>query len=330
MKNLKKAYLYIGITALLFSSMEVVLKFVAGGFHPIQLTFTRFFFGCMVLFPFAHRALKKQDKKLSYRDLAHFAFLGFIGIFVSMICYQISVAYTKASVVAILFSSNPIFIAVFAYLILKEPITKRQLVTLALDILGIIVIVNPFSGNFKNIGVIFVIISALLFALYSVLGRSKVKEYGSFVVTCYSFLFGSLEMMAVAALGHIPAVAKWMTDAGLGVFANVPFTQGYSLANLPILLYIFIGVTGVGYACYFLAMENSSTATASLVFFIKPALAPLLAFLILGETVPFTVLVGIALILLGSFISTRPASTKPSTAKSIPLSGTPSLKGKVS
>ncbi|MFQ8737101.1 MAG: EamA family transporter [Bilophila wadsworthia] len=43
------------------------------------------------------------------------------------------------------------------------------------------------------------------------------------------------------------------------------------------MLYICVGVTGAGFACYFMAMEATSPITASLVFFFKPALAPVLA-----------------------------------------------------
>lgn len=39
---MKRGYLYILITTLLFSSMEVALKCIAGQLNPIQLNFSRF------------------------------------------------------------------------------------------------------------------------------------------------------------------------------------------------------------------------------------------------------------------------------------------------
>ena len=78
------------------------------------------------------------------------------------------------------------------------------------------------------------------------------------------------------------------------------------------MLYICVGVTGAGFAFYFMAMEATSPITASLVFFFKPALAPLLAFLFLHEAIPFNMVVGILLILAGSLVSLIPAlSTVP-------------------
>ena len=42
---MKRGYLYIAVTTLLFSSMEVALKLISGQFNPIQLNFSRFVVG---------------------------------------------------------------------------------------------------------------------------------------------------------------------------------------------------------------------------------------------------------------------------------------------
>ena len=61
---MKRGYLYIAVTTLLFSSMEVALKLISGQFNPIQLNFSRFVVGGLVLIPFAVRELKKRGRKL--------------------------------------------------------------------------------------------------------------------------------------------------------------------------------------------------------------------------------------------------------------------------
>lgn len=72
------------------------------------------------------------------------------------------------------------------------------------------------------------------------------------------------------------------------------------------MLYICVGVTGAGFACYFMAMEATSPITASLVFFFKPALAPVLALAFLREAIPTSMVVGILFILVGSLVSLVP------------------------
>ena len=293
---MKRGYLYILITTLLFSSMEVALKCIAGQLNPIQLNFSRFLVGGLVLVPLAVRELKKRRLSLDGRALGTFALLGLMGIAVSMSLYQLAVARVQASVVGVLFSSNPVFVTLFAFLLLREKISKNQILGLALDVVGIMLIIQPWHLKLDALGVTYILLGTLLFALYGVCGKRQCARFGGLVVSCFSFLLGAAEMMALAAL----------TAAGLDTFANIPFLTGYTAANLPIVLYIYIGVTGIGFTCYFLSMEVTSAQTTSLVFFFKPALAPLLAFLILHEAIPGNMLAGIVCILCGSLASILP------------------------
>lgn len=303
---MKKAWLYIVVATVLFSSMETMLKFVSGQFNPIQLTFGRFLVGGLVLLPVALRTLRRRGAKLDGKSMAYFALLGVLGVALSMSFYQMAVTRIPASVVAVLFSSNPLFVALLAFLLLREPLGRNQVAGLLLDIVGIVVIVLPDRDSLDGLGLFCIFASTLLFAFYGVCGKKKCQQFGGVVVTCMSFLLGSAVMIVLAALSHIPALSAALTGAGLELFADIPFFTGYTLSALPVVLYTFIGVTGLGYTCYFLTMEVASTHEASLVFFFKPALAPVLAWLILREQIAGNMVAGIVLILAGSLLSLLP------------------------
>ena len=68
-----------------------------------------------------------------------------------------------------------------------------------------------------------------------------------------------------------------------------------------------------------MAIQTTSPVTASVVFFLKPALAPLLALFILGEPIPFHMAAGIVLILLGSLASLLPILLLKRTARMLRL-----------
>lgn len=303
---MKKGYLYIALATFFFSTMEIALKLSAGNFNPIQLTFLRFFIGGLVLLPLAMNELKNKNLHLSRSDLAFFFLTGFICVVISMILFQLSVVYAPASTVAVLFSCNSVFVVLFAYLFLREHIHKHTILSIVVSVIGMAIIINPmhFTGN--AVGVICALGSAVTFALYNVIGRTRSDRCGGITLTCASFLCGCAEMLVIIGLSHIPTVASGMKGAGLAMFSDIPVFSALTLPSFLGLLYVGICVTGLGYTFYFLAMEATSAATTSLVFYIKPVLAPVFALILLHEAISGQMMLGIAFIIVGSLIAFIP------------------------
>ena len=188
---MKRGYVFIALATLFFSTMEIALKGVAGQFNPVQLNLTRFCIGGLVLIPFARRMLHRRGVRLEASALCRFALLAFLGIVVSMTLYQLAVENTNASVVAVLFSCNPVFVLVFAALILRTRIRGHHTLALVLECLGILILINPFNTHIGIMGIFFTLLSTATFALYTVLGTKLCARYSGVVVTCCSFLFGA-------------------------------------------------------------------------------------------------------------------------------------------
>lgn len=297
--------LYILFSTLMFSSMEIALKAAGGAFNPIQLNLIRFFIGGVVLLPIALKALAKQHRRLTRNDWALFALTGLVCVIISMTLYQLAITVDEASTVAVLFSCNPVFALIFSYLILHERLGRANLIAVLVSIAGLIVIVNP--AHLTNpVGLALAVGSALTFGLYSIVSRwgSVRHHFNGIVMTCFTFLVGSVELLGVMLLTHVPAVAARMQQVGwLRDFAALPILKNVSLTYFWLLFFVGVCVTGGGFAFYFLAMERSDVSTASLVFFIKPGLAPILAAVIIHEQILLNTIIGIVIILIGSVIT---------------------------
>lgn len=281
---MKKGYLYIAATAFLFSTAEIAAKMVANQLNPFQLVFLRFLIGGVFLLPFALLDVKKRKLKLGANDWLFFALTGFLGVAVSMSLFQLSLMYATASAVAVLFSTNTIFTSLFAVLVLKERFTWSAALAIALGLTGVAFIVNPFSLSPDVTGMALAVASAMLFALYGVVGTSRVAKYGGFILNSFSFLMGVLMMLPVMLLCGAPVLA------------------GVNRSNVLIVLYMGVFVSGLGYLCYLSAMKETSAIETSAVFFIKPALAPLLASAVLGDIIGLNLVYGIALIVAGAVV----------------------------
>ncbi|MDR3562789.1 MAG: DMT family transporter [Negativicutes bacterium] len=296
------AYGYIVLAAVIFSTMEIAGKMVATQINPMQITFYRFFIGGIVLLPWAVKELRERKLELTKDDAVFFFLVGLLGIAVSMTLYQLAVVFAMASTVAIIVCANPIFIIPFAHFLLKEKLTRATIVSLVLSVLGILCILNPFHLNPDVKGIVLAIVSTVSFSLYTVMGKKRSARYGSLGMTCFSFLSGSLIMLVYILISQTPLFAAGDSET-LRLLWDIPLVDGINQGNIVPLVYMGVVVSGLGFLLYFRAMELTSAATGAIAFFIKPALAPILSFLILGETISANTIAGIVLMTISTYIA---------------------------
>ncbi len=277
-------YLYLINTVVLFSSFEVVNKMLVGKLDTFQVNFIRFFIGGLVLFIFL---LIKGDLKISLDNFLRAALLGIINVGISMNFLQIAL-YTegaKASVVAVIFSSNPIFVLIFSALFDKEKIPVYKILGAFAGIVGLLVIflqdLNLESLNIKS--PLFALMSAVFYALFTLLGRRVSVKIGSLKMNAYSFLAGSLAVLPFLLFFKIPVMK---------------FDPSY----IPHMAYLSLFVSGIAYLTFFKGLEIVGASSGSLVFFIKPPLASILAAILLREHITPNLMAGTALIIAGILI----------------------------
>ncbi len=306
MKKLNPGYVYIVLCALIFSFVEVVLKHTAGMFHPMQITVLRFLIGGAVLLPFALRAVRSRGARFTAADARFFISLGFLFVCVAMSFYQFAVVYALASVVAVLFSCNPIFITVLAGLLLREPVRRNHVLALCLETVAVLLIVDPLHTRLDARGIAFSLLSAALFALYGVLGKKRADRFGGIAVTSLCSLFGGAELLLLLLFGHTAVGAALYAKLGLPLYVDVPILSTITASSLPWLLYLGAINTGLGFVFHMLAIEKAGAQTASLAFFLKPMLAPLFALLFLREEIRLNMWLGILCFLIGSGVAILP------------------------
>lgn len=306
MNRSRSGYIFIVLCAVIFSTMEVMLKTVHGVFASMQITCLRFLVGGVLLIPFAMRSIRKKNAVLTRKDLGFFACAGFLCVVIAMSLYQMSVTYTRASIVAVIFSCNPIFVTVLAHFLLHEEIHKNHIIALILELTAALIIIDPIHASLDPTGALLAILSAAMFSFYSVFGKKRTPRFGGIAVTCLSFLFGATELVALLLFGRTAAGASLYGALGLKIFIDVPLFENIPLSALPALLYICCINSAAGFVCHMMAMEKTSAQEASLIFFLKPIIAPIFALIFLKEEIPLNMIVGIVCFLAGSLCAILP------------------------
>jgi len=283
---IQKSYLYCFVTILFFSTLEVVGKIIGSTISPIGVTAFRFLVGGLVLLPFAIGALRKRPQIFKAIDVLKIVIPGILNVAIAMLLLQFSIFYGKASLSAIIVSGNPIFVALFGWLILRERLNRFQVIGAFLGIVGLsfVILAEPsvLQGS-RNIllGAALATAAAVTFGLYTVISKKYVFQYGIFVFNSFSFISGAVILLIIAAIFRLPLVSK------------------LSLINVSAVLYLGIFVTGFAYYLFFEGLKNIPTALGSMFFYLKPFIASFLAVLFLHEHIFPLQIVGVLIVIFG-------------------------------
>lgn len=168
--------------------------------------------------------------------------------------------------------------------------------------------------NRSRSGYIYIVLCAVIFStmevmlktVHGVFGKKRTPRFGGIAVTCLSFLFGASELTLLLLFGRTAAGASLYGAIGLNIFIDVPLFENIPLSALPALLYICCINSAAGFVCHMMAMEKTSAQEASLIFFLKPIIAPIFALIFLKEEIPLNMIVGIVCFLAGSLCAILP------------------------
>jgi drug/metabolite transporter (DMT)-like permease len=206
--------------------MEVSCKIGGSDLDPFQLTFLRFLIGALVLLPFAVKQMKSKHIRLTGRDLLELTGVGILGVTISMSLFQISVMMCNASTVSVLICVNPFFTMVFAHFLTSEKINRYKLIILAVALAGIMFMFRPWDiqeGNSWG-GMLLMVVAALFFGLYTVLGKVSQEKLGPFAQTSISFLLGAAALLVVMLFMGRPVVTGIMDNVPIILYTGVTVT----------------------------------------------------------------------------------------------------------
>jgi drug/metabolite transporter (DMT)-like permease len=289
----KKGLIALLFGMFLFSTIEVASKLMqtgggVAGQYPFWLACLRFIITGLVLTGPAVRQLRRRTDCFSWKDAAALAGLGCIGVSIMSSLFHLAITFLPANIAALIFSCNPVFVVLLAPLVLPEKITVRKLIAVCICLSGIAVLANDRGDRISGTGVLLMLAAILVFSVYTILFKKMIPRYGALPITALGGLTGGLLILPVAlpVEGFAPAM--------------------YTPADWIGILYLGIPGTALAYLLYIYGIGHTEAGIGSMTFFLKPFLAALLAWWILGEHLGAVEMGGGALILLGMAVALVP------------------------
>ncbi len=274
--------IYLALASSIWGGMYVVVKVTVSVIPPLELVWLRYLVAIIALIVIG--LITRQKWGIRQRDLLIIIAIGVIGYAISIVAQETGTMLSSAQMGAIITSSTPAFMIIFARLILKERMTLRKVFSVLLATIGVFLIIGVGNFNFSSkLGGIALLVAALTWALMSVLVKRVPSDYSQIVVITYSIL--------VALIFLTPFVLPRLNEINISQLAHPTIWGG--------ILYLGIVSTAGGFLFWNRGLQLLNVSGGGLFFFFQPLVGTLLGWLILGENIGPMFWVGAALILIG-------------------------------
>lgn len=274
------AYILLILTMVMWASAFSGIRYMLDFMTPMSFTVLRMVIASATMLVVG---LLRGVKLPERRDLKYVVSAGILGFSGYHLLLNLGATHISAGQASFIIATTPIWTAVLAAKFLRETITMRIAGGLAISLLGVSIISLSGAGVSVSVGVLFVLLAALCDAIYTILSKGLLERYRAIDFAVYSTLIGCLPMFVYLPWAW-PEVAALNTNAWLVVIylGVVPVSLGYWLSNV--------------------ALSILPATRATQMMLLVPAIAAVIAWLVLGEQPGMQMLIGGPLILLGVLV----------------------------
>ncbi len=265
---------------LIFGTVGIFVKYINMPSGIIAMV--RGFTGMLIIFA----AMKISRQKINFFAVKEKLFLlilsGAVMGFNWILLFE-SYNYTTVAVATVCYYMAPIFVIIASPFILKERLTSKKLVCVAVALVGSVLVSGVLKTRVSGLkGILLALGAAALYAT---------------VVLINKFL-SNLSAYEKTAI-QLGAAAVTVSPYAIYTMGDLKFN------NVSILLLAIVGVvhTGFAYSLYFGAIPKLKAQTVAILSYIDPSSAVLLSAIILKEKISVLELIGAVLIIGAAAIS---------------------------
>jgi len=260
-----KAHFAMFLVALIYAGNYTIAKIVMPDYiEPLGFILLRVTTGTLVLW-LLHTLFIKEP--IERKDFIRIGLCGLFGVAINQMMFFKGLNWTTPINASLIMTTTPILVLIISAILLKEAITARKIIGIALGIVGAtIIILFGASASFSRqsmLGDLMIFINATSFGIYLVLAKKLLDKYHPFTVLKWTFTVG---WFIVLPFGwpDIPAIA-W---------------ESFDLNIWLAVLYVLIVVSVGAYILNVYALKKLNASTVSTYVYLQPILASLIALLV--------------------------------------------------
>jgi drug/metabolite transporter (DMT)-like permease len=280
------------LAVIIWGASFVATKFALRYTSPDAVVWMRFSVGVVILGIGAFG--RRQVTLPRPGEWFYFALLGFLGITFHQWLQSTGLVTSQATTTSWIVSTIPIFMAILAWLFLKERLIWWQAAGIVISTVGVLVVVARGNlgllalGKFGTVGDFLVLISALNWAVFSILSRRGLRKYPAimmmFYVMAFGWIFSSILFFFSGGFGQLHPILwdGWLAIGFLGIFCS-----------------------GLAYIFWYDALQSLPVAQTGAFLYIEPIVTVFVAAIVIGEKLTLSTMLGGLMILTGVWLVNR-------------------------
>jgi drug/metabolite transporter (DMT)-like permease len=292
---MKKLIVFVAaIFAMLFwSSTFVWFKSAFKYYEPMTVVFLRLVIASIFLTLLIH--IFKKHEKIDKSDYKNFLLLAFFEPFCYFLGEAFGMKYVSSTVGSIIISTIPLVTPVFAWIFLKEKITKFVLSGLVISFMGVVFIVaGSGEGESSLLGVLLMTIAVLAGTMYGIQLRKVSHKYNSFTIVRSQSVIGMIFFF--------PLFAIFEGKHFLSVTPN--------LEIITILVKLSIFASCFAFILFTYVIRNMGISKANIYTNLIPVFTAIIARFEINEQIGCNKIIGIVIVISGLFVAQIPSFKK--------------------
>jgi drug/metabolite transporter (DMT)-like permease len=281
--------IYFGLVGFLWGIPYLLMKVAVEDFPPAAVVAGRTLIGASILIPIAIYRKKFNGAVLGFKFVAFYALLEMIGPWI-----LITTAEQKISsgLAGLLVSTVPIFATIITSMRGDHSVWQfKRIFGIVVGFLGLILVVGieSLTGSADLLSIVMVLIASVSYAYAVIMILSNLPLVDGIAIN-------GLAMALTTIFWGPVAIAQWPS--------NISMNSALSLIALGVLS------TAFAFILFFKLMEDIGPARGSLVTYVNTAVAVVLGVIILKEPLTAGILIGLPLVLIGSYLASRKSQDK--------------------
>ena len=272
----------LAIVYLVWGSSYIATKVMVTDAPPLVAAGFRFTIAGLLLTAFA--TWRYGPPVLTRREIRHVLMMAFLAVLFSNACHVIAMQTVQSNTAALLNASPALWIAwLGTFGPRKRPLSRAQQLGLTVGLVGVLMILAP-KGGFRVAGLgwqLLILLGCLSWSLGTIYHRNAAAANPPLMFVALQMLAGGLGLLLLAAIAREPFAFDW-TPRAFAAF-----------------LFLTLASSCLAYSAYAWLTVHTSPVVVGSYGYVCPAVAALLGWLILDETLSWIQIVGMAVILAG-------------------------------